>query len=476
MPAKKQPKSSSSTRRKKNSAAPEPAAQGAAEVKSIKVEYKRPDLYPKQFAALFDPRRISVIEASTKAGKTSAAIVWLIEQALKGKAAQNYWWVAPVSAQAEDAFDRTARAIPHDQRATYLSKPKFITLFNGARIWFHSAEHPDALYGRDVYACVVDEASRVKELAWHAVMTTLTATYGPMRIIGNVKGRKNWFYQLARRAQAYGDDMTAPMGYHKMIAHDAIAAGVLKPEAVEDSRREMPDAIFRELYLAEPSDDTGNPFGLKYIRAAIAPVSSGQPVVWGWDLAKSHDWTVGIALDRNGHVCRFERFQHDWETTYRIIIKETGFTKALVDSTGVGDPLVERMQKHSSNFEGYNFTGPGKQKLMEGLAVAIQQQQVRYPDGPIVAELENFEYEYGPTGRVKYQAIETGQGVPGHDDCVCALALAVQHTVTASSYDSSLAWVGGPTADQKAVEEAMRAVAPAMLEEGRRWVPGRGWM
>ena len=56
---------------------------------------------------------------------------------------------------------------------------------------------------------------------------------------------------------------------------------------------------------------------------------------------------------------------------------------------------------------------------MEGLAVAIQQQQIRYPDGPIVSELESFGCEYTLTG-VRYAAAE---GL--YDDCVCALALAV---------------------------------------------------
>ena len=50
-----------------------------------KVEFERPFLYPKQFDALFDPRRYSITEASTKSGKTSAGIVWLIEQAIQGQ-------------------------------------------------------------------------------------------------------------------------------------------------------------------------------------------------------------------------------------------------------------------------------------------------------------------------------------------------------------------------------------------------------
>ena len=55
---------------------------------------------------------------------------------------------------------------------------------------------------------------------------------------------------------------------------------------------------------------------------------------------------------------------------------------------------------------------------MEGLATAIQQRKITFPDGFIKDELSNFEYEYTKTG-VKYTA---PNGL--HDDCVCALALA----------------------------------------------------
>jgi hypothetical protein len=97
------------------------------------------------------------------------------------------------------------------------------------------------------------------------------------------------------------------MAYYKLVAHDAIEAGVLQTEEVEDARRTLPEAVFRELYLAEPSDDQGNPFGLEQIRKCLAPLSDKRPAVWGWDLGKHQDWTVGIALDRDGRVCRSER-------------------------------------------------------------------------------------------------------------------------------------------------------------------------
>jgi len=343
-------------------------------------------------------------------------LVWLAEQAMAGKSGQNYWWIAPVYPQAEIAFRRMKRALP---QALYKSNitDKWIELVNGARIWFKSAEKPDNLYGDDVYAMVIDEATRCREESWHACRSTVTATKGRVRIIGNVKGRKNWAYKLARRAEAGEPNMI----YRKFTALDAAKAGLISEDEIEQARRDLPEQVFRELYLAEPSDDGGNPFGLSAILKCVAPLSGGAPTVWGWDLAKSMNWTVGIALDKTRMTCRFERFQKPWEDTINSIIRETGRIDALVDATGVGDPIVERLQRTGAGqFKGYKFNSTSKQQLMEGLAVAIQRQEVWYPEGPIVSELEAFEYEYTRTG-VRYTAPE---GMD--DDCVMALALAVQ--------------------------------------------------
>ena len=383
-----------------------------------KARYIRPRLYPAQLAAIFAPERYAIIEASTKAGKTVGCIVWLAEQAFTtGRPGRNYWWVAPIYAQAKIAYRRLKRAIP---RSIYTSNESelTVTLVNGAVIWFKGAEKADSLYGEDVYAAVIDEASRVKEDSWFAVRSTITATQGPLRIIGNVKGRKNWAYHLARRAES-GEP---GMHYAKLTAYDAIAGGVLDAGEIEDAKRTLPAHVFRELYLAEPSDDGGNPFGLAAIRANVGPLSDADPHVAGIDLAKSVDWTVYLALDRAGQTCRFDRWQGPWQATIPRLATINGQTRALVDSTGVGDPVLESLQREQhGTFEGFTFSAPAKQRLMEGLTVAIQQGDITYPDGPIVAELETFEYKYTRTG-VRYSA---PSGL--HDDCVMALGLAVWH-------------------------------------------------
>ncbi|MEM7048895.1 MAG: terminase family protein [Acidobacteriota bacterium] len=379
--------------------------------------WNRPRLYPKQEQALFDPARWVFIEASTKAGKTAGCMVWLLEQALRGRPGANFWWVAPTYRQSRMVFRRFERAIP---RQAYIANRSelTITLPNGATIWHLSADRPDNVYGEDVGAAVLDEASRVSEDIFIAVRSTLTATKGPARLIGNVKGRKNFFYRESRKAEA----KEPGRAYFRLTWRDAVQGGVLDEEEIEDARRSLPEAAFKELYEAEPASDEGNPFGIDKIEAITVPsLSDGEPVIWGWDLAKSVDYTVGIALDEQGRVCRFVRYQRDWTFTMADIRQHVGTSvPALVDATGVGDPVVEQIQEGRGNVEGFKFSPSSKQELMVELSTWISRGAGEVPRGVITNELESFEYQYTATG-VRYSA------PPGaYDDCVMALALAVR--------------------------------------------------
>lgn len=416
--------------------------------------YKRPPLYRLQREAIFGPHRYGWIEASTKSGKTHGCLVWLLEQALRGKPGDNYWWVAPSHGQAKIAFTRmkrglVARAVGHSANegveipyttgagmgiyTIHLSERR-LTLANGAIIWFKSGEIPDTLYGEDVKAVVIDEASRLREASYHAVRSTLTATQGPIRLIGNVKGRGNWFYKGCRKAKAG----LPGHAYFVITAWDAVKAGVLAEAEILDAKAALPPHVFSELYECVASDDGWNPFGLSAIEALIVPVLSNAAVAaWGWDLAKSVDWTVGVGLDIRGYMARLERFQKPWNETITTIRDATGRVQALVDSTGVGDPVLEALQRprahtvdkaggraylervghFAGNFEGFHFSGPSKQELMEDLALGISQQHIRIVEGVVADELREFEYQHTRTG-VRYAA-----PAGCHDDAVMALAL-----------------------------------------------------
>lgn len=275
-----------------------------------RILYERPSLYPKQLHALFCPERWAVVEASTKAGKTVGCLCWIHEQAALeeralralgqpgqgGGPGRNFWWVAPVNSVSKIAYRRLKRFLPDDSFGSNDTE-QTITLANESVIWFKSGEKPDHLYGEDVYAAVVDEATRVKPDAWVALRTTLTATGGPARIIGNVKGSKNWAYRLARKAEAGADGYA----YAKLTVWDAVDAGIFPASEALDAKDQLTDAEFRELYLAEASDTDDQFFHVEQL-VRVKGYPEQTKTARAWDLAATElgDYTVGAKLAWDG--------------------------------------------------------------------------------------------------------------------------------------------------------------------------------
>jgi hypothetical protein len=279
---------------------------------------------------------------------------------------------------------------------------------------FWSLEDIDAGRGRDYDLIVVDEAGFVPHLLewWrNAARPTLSDRRGTALFLGTPKGTGD-FHRLFTEAE--GDTTGEMRAFRIGTRHNPH----IPSDEVEAARRSLPPEVFAQEYEGIPAEDGGNPFGLDAIRACIGELSTAAPECWGVDLAKSQDYTVALALDKDGAVCRLERWQAPWSVTRERLARTIGDKPAQIDSTGVGDPIVEDLRKVCRRVEGFKFTSQSKQQLMEGLQISVQGRDIRYPDGWLRAELEAFGYRY--SGRtVSYEA------TAGHDDGVCALALAV---------------------------------------------------
>jgi len=95
-------------------------------------------------------------------------------------------------------------------------------------------------------------------------------------------------------------------------------------------------------------------------------------------------------------------------------------SRLLIDSTGIGDPIFDDLQRTGIRVSGYKFTNASKADLIENLSMMIEQQKISYPNIPeLINELKLYGYETTKGGTVRYGA---PQGY--HDDIVIALALA----------------------------------------------------
>lgn len=417
--------------------------------KSIELE----EAAPAQCIELDDPRGLYLTDNLLPTHNTIGCLSWLLEEALRnGRKGRNYWWVSPVFGQAFIGFERMRDRLPKGLFKQNQSVPH-LALANGAKIVFKSAERPNDLYGEDVYAAVLDEASRMREDALIAMRSTITATEGPIRIIGNVVGRKNWFYRLCRAAEAGAAE---GMAFHRITCWDAVDAGVLSRKEIEASRREFELlgrlGAWKQLYMAEASDEGDNPFGLQAIENCLLqdvplpekdedgnfvwshPDAELRAKVAGVDLAGrgaqninpsaetiDRDYSAITKLAADGVCTHLERFRKGHTDTTARIVSVVGRTEALIDSTGTGDAIVENLQRRGDmRVEGYTFTEQSRQDLLENLALAIQGMGILFPDGPLRDELDAHEYVY-TRGKV-YWRVPPGY----HDDLTMALALGVK--------------------------------------------------
>ena len=217
----------------------------------MEVVIKKPSLTSYQKDFLYNNSRFTITEASTKVGKTFSHIWWIFERAHEpwNKEGYNHWWVAPVYSQTRIAFKRLRAKLGKTGIYKINESNLTITCPTGAVIHFKSADKPDNLFGEDVYSVVFDEAPRAKEESFYALRSTITATKGVMKLIGNFGGVANWMHQLKEKSKT--DKQYA---YYKVTAWDAVDEGILDEAEILQAQKDLPPKIFKQLYLAEEQE------------------------------------------------------------------------------------------------------------------------------------------------------------------------------------------------------------------------------
>ncbi len=370
----------------------------------MRIELPNPHINQKKI--LECDKRFIVVMCGRRFGKSELSQILSISEAIKGGQVA---YITPTYKLAKAFFERLTAALPFKNNISNLK----IYCPNNGSIEFYTGERLDNLRGRKFHLVIIDEAAFIPDLesGWqNSIRPTLTDYEGKAVFLSTPRG-KNFFYSMFMK-QGENDWQS-----FKFSTYDN---PYINTREIEDAKLQLPEVVFEQEYLANPSENSANPFGNAYIKNCIRPVSSQQIVAYGIDLAKSVDFTVIIGLDNGGNVAYFDRFQMDWHNT-KETIRRLPVAPILADSTGVGDPILEDLKREGINIEGLKFTSQSKQQLMEGLAQAIQQGKISYPEGVIVDELDIFEYQFTANG-VRYSA---PSGF--HDDCVVALALAWQN-------------------------------------------------
>lgn len=386
---------------------------------TLTVRLPRP--HPRQAEILASPARFRVLACGRRFGKTVYGQHRLIGPALAGKPVA---WFAPSYKYLSEAWRDFVRVLkPVIARSN--ASEKRLELITGGSIEFWSLQDPDAGRSRKYARVVIDEAAKVGKLeeAWNAaIRPTLTDLKGDADLLSTPRGR-DFFW----RCWTWGQDPLEPDWASWQIP--TIANPFIDPAEVEDARRKTPERLYRQEYLAEFLENAGGVF--RRVAEAIDRGRSGCRLVMdpgltysmGIDLARVEDFTVISILDSNCRQVYFERFnQISWERQIAAIRQAERTLRPVIycDSTGVGDPIFERLINAGLDCYPYHLTNASKQKLIDHLAIDLEHGRLRLMDIPEQeAELAAYAYELTPSRNVRMGAPE---GM--HDDCVIALALA----------------------------------------------------
>lgn len=364
--------------------------------------------------------RFRVLSCGRRWGKTLGASNELSKSALELNDTLN-WWVAPTYSQANIAFELMANALyPVLKKEPNFSKLR-LDLINKSVIECRSAEKYNNLRGNGPDACVIDEARDIKKEAWHEVLRPSVAdTQGWVIFISTPRGY-DWFYDLFRLGQ---DPLNTE---YASFTFPTSANPYIPQSEIDELKHTLPERVFRQEILAEFLDDASNVFhGIdRCIEGTFEEPKPGHTYIVGWDPAKHEDFSVMTCLNLDTrHVDAFYR-TNQIDYTFQInqlveLSSRYNNSAVLMDSTGVGDPLLEMVRMRGIAVEGFLFTSVSKKELVERLVIAIEQRQITFPKiDELLGELRSFAYTLTASRNITYSA-PPGQ----HDDTVVSLALA----------------------------------------------------
>jgi hypothetical protein len=379
--------------------------------------------------------RFRILPAGRKFGKTTMCSLEAFRYL--GKHNAIVWWVAPYQGLAMIGWRRFLSTIPPIAIRHIDRKYNAITMINGSTISFKTADNPESLLGEGLDFLIMDEAARVKESTWLEMLRPNLddpGRIGNMMAISTPLGKGDWFYNAWLWGQQRKYEYES---WH--LPYKSIDGGIpswknpyFKKSALQEAMM-LPDMIFYQEYAARFVEDFGEVFRdiRKAIKGTLEPPSTSPDYeyVAGVDWGKSGDYTVVTILDQKGHLVAYDQM---YKQSYQFMSRRVAETlksykaRALVESTGMGDPIFEMLEREYPNVTPFNMTNTSKGDIIENLAIMIERgakgddNGITYPEIPeLILQLQAFGMKQKTTGTIKYSA---PKGF--HDDYVISLALA----------------------------------------------------
>ncbi len=350
-------------------------------------------------------------------GKTLLLINMLLYYSIN-KPRTTLLWVSPYYSMAVKVLSQILDAIEFTPITKEANKSeKIITLINGSRIYFRSAEKPETIRGLSIDYCFIDEAQDVSDDAFNkSILPTLSAKGKKCLIAGTPKS-KNWFYLYFQR----GDDKN----YNSYTAPSTISP-YISEEFIKEQKESLPPSIFNQEFLAQWQEGDGEVFtNIDEVCNLNNWLGTKDRTLGGLDIGTKQDYSVLTIMDTSGRVV------HMWRERgleYSAIVDKVVYlckqyrTELYVEANSIGDAVYEMIRKKYKSVKPFITTNTSKENIIRRLISDISDLGLELPSpnlfAPLYKELQMFQYKYLPSGRITYQAM-SGH----HDDCVMSLAI-----------------------------------------------------
>ncbi|SFW90996.1 terminase large subunit domain-containing protein [Chitinophaga sancti] len=386
------------------------------EITPIRIQLKRPHV--NQQKILSSNSRFKVICAGRRFGKSDLAQIASVTRMLSApKTFVGY--VAPNFDLCKKFFKEFVESLPAQLIKSENKAELQIEFINQSFIKFHSGEALQSFRSRKYHLVIIDEAAFIPDLKdayEQSIRPTLTDFRGQCIFISTPRG-ENYFSALFHKGLRNED------GYES-FHFTSYDNPFISPEEIDEAQNTLPSEVFKQEFLAEPSSNSGSPFGGQSTinKNVVSTLSNNEPICFGIDLGKSIDHSCIIGLDNEKKMAYFDRFRMDWNITkQRIKSLNLRYPKAhyVIDATGLGSPIVDDLQLAGiNNLVPFKFTGTSKPQIILELILAVEKGEITYNE--ITAkEMSVFEFTTTASGHIRYSA---ASGY--NDDTIASLAMA----------------------------------------------------
>jgi hypothetical protein len=381
-----------------------------------------------QAAIIKSPNNAAVF-AGRRYGKTEAGVMRIIERSMASPGL--YWWVGLSWRSA--SLKRAWTALKHyatvawskygDAPQHYIKEQaKEIFWPWGAELWLRSADNPESLAGEGILGVVGDEFTLWRERVWTEYLEATLLDYGGWALLFGVPKGRNWASNLWQSA-------TKREGWEQ-FQFTTYDSPLIKRERIDEIKRNIPEMLFRQEYLAEVVDDAGGVFRGVMAAATAEALDGPQPggqYIAGVDVAALVDFTVVSVFDVKSrtqvYMDRFNRVDYPMlEERLAAVYKRFNLDAMTIEDNSIGQGVFDHLRQRGLTVLGFHTSATTKHAIISQLASAFEHNEITIlPDPVQVGELQAYQGQRNASGGWKYGAPE---GM--HDDTVMAMAIAWQ--------------------------------------------------